>query len=158
MTVLHLGVVDQPYRHEGRRRAGRRRGRNVKAARVRSMSTFDVASILESKYHVMQHFFDLHHTEVVEAMINSYEGATETALLGGPLVNPSGDGIDDIRKMFNRFLDEEEMNRLGVPGVPTMAALHGVSHRFAHPYAKRGSRPSFVDTGLYESSFRAWVD
>jgi hypothetical protein len=39
-----------------------------------------------------------------------------------------------------------------------LAALHGVSHRFKHPYARRARRPSFIDTGLYQNSFAAWVD
>ena len=64
----------------------------------------------------------------------------------------------NIETRFRHFLSQKEMDSLGVPGVPTKAALAGVSHRFKHPYAKRAPRPSFIDTGLYEASFRAWVE
>jgi hypothetical protein len=36
--------------------------------------------------------------------------------------------------------------------------MRGVNHRFMHPYARRPSRPSFIDTGLYVANFTAWVD
>jgi hypothetical protein len=158
MTVLHLGVVDQPYRHIGPGYRGRGKKRR-KAAMIGSKSTYEVAMILEAKYHIMETFYEAHQTEIVQAMIDSYEGATETVLMTHQLSDPSGSGIAAIQAMFNKFLDEKEIERLGVPGVPTLAAIHGVSHRFAHPYARgRGPRPSFIDTGLYEASFRAWVD
>jgi hypothetical protein len=158
MTVLHLGVVDQPYRHVGHRKASKRGKRIVKAAKISSRSTYEVACILEAKYGIMHHFFKAHENEIIEAMINAYEGAREQVQLTGRFIDPSADGINDIQIMFNRFIDEKEMDRMGVAGVPTAAALHGVSHRFFHPYAKRGPRASFYDTGLYEDSFRAWVD
>jgi hypothetical protein len=37
------------------------------------------------------------------------------------------------------------------------AADAGVNHRKKRPYAKRDARPAFVDTGLFVSSFRAWM-
>jgi len=51
----------------------------------------------------------------------------------------------------------KEVEKLGIPGVPTKAALRGVNHRLKHPYRRRGARPSFVDTSLYMSSFKAWA-
>jgi hypothetical protein len=163
MTTLNLGVVVQPYRHEGYRRAGRRRGRNVKAAKVSSLTTFDVARILESKYHIMRHFYEHHAEEILKELQDSYHRATESMLMTNIFIDPSVKGIENIRKMFNRFIDEREVENIGIPGVPTMAALHGVSHRFDMPYAgrtrKKGMRrSSFYDTGLYENSFRAWID
>jgi hypothetical protein len=162
MTVLHLGVIDQPYRHVGPGYRGRgRKRRPVKS--VGSKTTFEVAEILERKYHVMELFFEAHADAILEHVVEAMQGATETALMTGtppsPSLDPTSTGMEHIRVMFNEFLDKEEMAHLGVPGVPTLAAIHGVSHRFAHPYAKgRGRRPSFIDTGLYETSFRAWVD
>jgi hypothetical protein len=39
------------------------------------------------------------------------------------------------------------------------AATAGVNHRKKKPYAKANpARPAFVDTGLYQSAFRAWVE
>ena len=160
MTTLHLGVIDMPYRHSGPGYRGR--GNKRKAATVGSRTTFEVAEFLEEKYHVMELFFETHADEILEHVVDAMQGATETALLTGvppsPSVDPTSSGMEKIRVMFNRFLDEGEVERIGIKGVPTLAAIHGVSHRFAHPYARRGSRPSFIDTGLYESSFRSWVD
>jgi hypothetical protein len=157
MTTLHLGVIDLPYRHVGKGYRGR--GKNRKPVKsVGAKSTFDIAEILEARYHVMEVFFQLHSDEIVQKLIDSYEGATESILMNQTLaLDPSATAMDEIRVMFNKFLDMKEMDGTQ-PGVPTEASLRGVSHRFAHPYARRGARPSFIDTGLYESSFRAWVD
>jgi hypothetical protein len=156
VTVLHLGVVDIPYRHVGPGFRGRGKKRK-RVASIGSKTTYEVAVILEGKYHVMLHFFEAHEGEVLQAILNDYMGAAESMLMGGPgkLGNRAGGAI---QTMFNTFLDSGEIEHMGVPGVPTLAALHGVSHRFAHPYAKRPPRPSFIDTGLYETNFRAWVD
>ena len=162
MTTLKLGVIDQPYRSTsytymgktGKPAKGRRR------AQVTARTTFDVAKILEAKYHVMEVFYEAHQTEINQMIVDAYAGAVETAIMRGrlPTMNLADTGIDKIKKGFSDFLDQEEMASLGVPGVPTDAAKHGVSHRFKHPYAKRPRRPSFIDTGLYQASFVAWVD
>ena len=57
--------------------------------------------------------------------------------------------IDD----FKGFLDHEEH------GIKTTAARRGVSHLLPRPYARSNPpRPSFIDTGLYRASFRAWTE
>jgi hypothetical protein len=54
---------------------------------------------------------------------------------------------------FRTYLDREEH------GIKTLAARRGVSHLLPHPYSKNNPpRPSFIDTGLYRKSFRAWVE
>jgi len=159
MPVLHLGVISQPYRHSGPRYSGRGRAKRKRSGTTRGITTYDVARILEDKYHVMQHFFDRHEKEISEAITDSLESAGITSFISGSFeIDPASEGMEKIRVMFNEFLDSKEMDGMGVAGVPTIAALHGVSHRFKHPYARRAARPSFIDTGLYEASFRSWVD
>jgi hypothetical protein len=61
--------------------------------------------------------------------------------------------------MFSNFLALQEVEKLGIPGVPTQAALKGISHRLKHPYRKSNPRrPSFVDTGEYMRSAAFWID
>jgi hypothetical protein len=162
MPTLHLGVIDQPYRSASYQyvgKTGKPQTRRRKA-QVTARTTFDVAKILESKYHLMEVFYEAHAEDINQMVVDAYAGAVETAIMRGrfPTMDLGTTGIDKIRKGFNDYLDMEEMAALGVPGVPTQAAIHGVSHRFKHPYAKRARRPSFIDTGLYEASFMAWVD
>ena len=142
MATLHLGVNDIPYDYKG----------------SEGRSTGDVAEILEAKYNVMGVFFEVHGQEIAKHLAEAATDALENLLSGAPVpAHPFLSGETEIQKMFGRFLDLKEMDGRAV-GVPTKAALAGVNHRMAHPYAKRDERPSFVDTGLYANSMRAWVD
>lgn len=141
MTTLHLGVTDDvPYAHGGK-------------------SVFDVASILESKYGIMGHFFEWHQQEILDAMGDAIVGSLESALQGAPQSpQPYAAASSEIERMFNLFLDRKEMDNK-VPGVPTAASLGGVSVRFKQKQKKsRGARPSFISSGLYQNSMRVWVD
>ena len=137
MPTLHLGVVDYP-REEG-------------------LTVGDVAGFLEDKYHVMEVFYEIHQDEVVAALINSYKGALDNLLMGGPRnADPSLRASAQIETRFRQFLFMKEMDALGAPGIPTQASLDGVNHRLK---SGRGPvRPSFIDTGLYENSFIIWLD
>lgn len=141
MTTLHLGVVDVPYADAGGKTTG------------------DVAEILEAKYHVMRIFFQLNDKKIVKYLEDGVRGHVENIIMGGPASGaPFAEGLGKIESRFRDFLSRKEMDSLGYPGVPTAAALRGVSHRFKKPGSRRAPRPSFVDTGLFQSSFRAWVD
>jgi len=173
MTTLHLGVLDVAYSDApaapARAKSNAATLRRLssknppKAPRTRSnrfKTTGDVAAILESKYHVMEIFFNLHQDFVVDELKSSMEGALQNLALGAPgnSVSFSAEAESAIEHDFRQFISLREMDGLGYPGIPTKASLKGVSHRFTHPYAKRGSRPSFIDTGLYQASFKVWVD
>jgi hypothetical protein len=138
MPVIHLGVTDVTYA-------------------TGAKTTGDVAEILEDKYHIMQVFYEQHKEDVAEDLEQSLSGAMESMMAGAPPSNrPFGSAEAAIEERFKRFLSEAEMDALGYPGVPTAAALAGVSHRFK---TKKGSpRPSFIDTGLFQSSFVVWID
>lgn len=161
MPILHLGVVDIPYVQEATSAPAAKPGLRRKAAKPRRVAvgaetTGDVATWLENKYHVMEHFYRLHEQEIADDVLMSMAGSLETAIMGGPTSNPLASAESAIDARFRKFLANKELDQLGYPGIPTRAALTGVSHRFKR---KRGPpRPSFIDTGQYQASFKAWVD
>jgi hypothetical protein len=116
--------------------------------------------MLEARYDIMAGFMLLHGQEVADAMAEAMAGALEDLLVGAPrssLTEPLAPAMAVIGETFQEFIDREELSGLE-EGVPTAAALKGVSHRFKHPYSKDNPRrPSFVDTGLYRDSFVAWT-
>ncbi len=132
-----------------------------------AITTGDVAEFLEYRhtfpngrqehYGVMQHFVDLHLADIAGHLENSFAGALENLMMGAPSnVNVFGTAEGQIEQMFREYIDQEEITQTGAKGVPTQAALKGMNHRLK---GKRGPRrPSFLDTGLYEDSFRAWVE
>ena len=161
MTTLHLGVMDVPYAYdqtaaESKRNAKRPRKPGPRA----STTTGEVAEILEAKYHVMETFYALHQDEIADTLMHTLVASFESLQLGSPgaAAQPFEEAVSYIEQEFKDFLSSGQMEKLGIPGVPTKAALAGVSHRFKHPYAQRGPRPSFIDSGLYQSSFKFWVD
>jgi hypothetical protein len=139
---LHLGVLDVPYTDA-------------------SKSTGDVAEILEAKYHVIELFYEeLGADHVQEALEHSADIAIKDLFSGAPAasVDLTFEATEELRTAFAIFVDQKELDGV-VPGVPTAASLKGVNHRLKHPYAAANpERPSFKDTGLYQSSFRAWVE
>jgi hypothetical protein len=163
--TLHLGVYDTPYSVKVSTR--REIVRTYKSGEVARFSmpapgaetTYDVAQWLEARYHVMQVFYMLYNKPIGEAFVQSLEGTVESLLMGAPPAqNPFGTATNYIQDWFRRFLSEGEIERLGIPGVPTRAALNRESARLKAGKKKGGPpRPSFIDTGLYENSFVAWV-
>lgn len=176
MTVtLHLGVIEQPYTsYDGGRRAAKpgRRGKKAVEAPAkaqRTVTTAQVARWLEDRYHVMEVFYESD-GGVLPLLRESMEDAMEDVLMGSPVgANPFLAATSEIQKRFKQFISNRTMETMGYPGVPTKAALMGISSRFkAHKSGiglvrRKGSvagvrRPSFRDTGLYQASFMAWVD
>lgn len=137
---IELGVIDIPYDY------GDEPGK----------TTHQVALRLEEDYKLFTHFFDLHRDEILTA-------AAEETRLG--LINhikygaPFDQGeiiLGEVVRRFNIFLEREEMAGLGVEGVPTWSALHGVNSRLKTETGQR--RPSFIDGGLLKASFIAWIN
>ena len=142
-VVLHIGVLEQVYR--------------TATAKAGAITTGDVASILEAKYGLFSAFYKSREQSIADNMALSMKGALE-ALVMGHRVDPWGAGTQNIQKEFRDFISTKEAERVGLPGVPTKAALKGVNHRLKHPYRKGNPRrPSFRDTGLMSASCRAWV-
>jgi hypothetical protein len=171
MPILHLGVIDiaylppqptGPQRKAPKRPPKRPRAKIAKRWRAKyvNLTTGDVAEILEAKYHIFENFWNIHQADVVGDVEKSLQGAVESFLMGAPLsLNPFGTATSEIENRMKKFLSDAEMEKIGYPGVPTQAALEGVSHRFKSGYTKgRARRVSFIDTGLYQASMMAWVD
>lgn len=165
---IFLGVIDLPYTddtHERIRKvsaAARKKGRRISDALETlstggAKSTGDVAAILEAKYHIVELFYETRQPEIAEQLADSIADKIQAIISGAPLSgSPIDAGASVIEDWFKQFLATQEVERLGIPGVPTRAALDGVNHRLKK---KRGPRrPSFIDTGLYQASFKVWQE
>ena len=166
--ILHLGVVDVPYTADPsnadtpKQRRGKKRN-DVRAAFGASEfkgTTGDVAEILEDHYHVMELFYEEIGAEAIaKALALSMSNGVADIAMGAPAtLDIAQDATQEIEEAFRIFIDQRELDGV-VPGVPTLASLRGVNHRFKHPYAKDNpARPSFKDTGLYQASFKVWTE
>jgi hypothetical protein len=151
---LHLGVVDVPYTYKDK---------------SSPKTTGDVAEILEDKYHVIELFYEEMGADTIAAALEESARVAVEDMFSGVNTNLYGPVMSDIMTLtyeateemndaFKIFIDQKELDG-AVPGVPTAASLKGVNHRLKHPYAKDNPvRPSFKDTGLYQTSFRAWAE
>jgi hypothetical protein len=139
---LHLGVVDVPYTAGGE-------------------TTYEVANHLEKKYHVMELFVeDVGVDHIARAFEESAKVVIEDTLSGAPPrdLSLTYEAEQDLEVAFRKFIDQKQLDFVE-PGVPTEASLKGVNHRLKHPYAKGNpTRPSFRDTGLYQTSFKVWTE
>jgi len=140
---LHLGVVDVGY-----------------SDKDGVTTTGDVAEYLENDYHVMRTFLELNEGFIAETLVNQVAGAIESIAQGNHIslldLKPA---MGKVEERFRDFLDSGEMQRTLPTTQPIKAADAGVNHRKKHPYAaKNKPRQAFIDTGLYQASFRAWID
>lgn len=139
---IHLGVLDQNYRS--------------------GQSVGDVAKILEGRYGIMAIFAARQSTQIANHLATSLADATEALMMGQPVANAYAEGTDQIQEDFRKFLDQNGT------GIITKASEKGVSGRFADKNNTKGLRgpmnsqgqvrPSFIDTGLFQNSFRAWIE
>lgn len=120
-------------------------------------TTVVVANALEERYHVLGTFVEHHKDDIGEAINNSLSGALENLHMGLPLGDPFAEAGQEIAAGFRTFLMTGEIEGYGIEGVPTQAALNRESLRFKNKHGN-AQRPSFVDTGTYEASMRAWID
>lgn len=154
--TLHLGVVDVPYV-----KAPSPRQRKATASTV---TTGQVAEWLENKYHIMEIFGTVHGQDIADDIGNSLAGAMESIEMGAPTtINPFGAAEAKITQRMQDFLSNNEMAKLGYPGVPTQASIDRAMGRKVSARRKRvrssNAQPvSFIDSGLYQSSERAWID
>ena len=147
--ILHLGVTEFPYANE------HQAGKRDKVANG-TQTTGDVATWLEERYHVMEIFFHEHDADVAAALEEGLAGSLESLLMGAPAtLDAFGEAKGKIETLFKTFLLSGEIEHLGIPGVPTKAALDRRSGRSA---SGKANKTSFIDTGLYETSFIDWVD
>ncbi len=161
--ILNLGVDDVPYARAmsapQRRTARWRQGRQPWQRLGGLTTTGDVAEVLEKRYGIVATFSLIHGQDIVDGVEHAMQDKLENLLMGGPVGDElfSPGDLGDIEQAFRAFLDDRGMDGRAA-GVPTAAAEAGINHRLVHPY-RRGNpaRPSFIDTGLYQNAFRAWV-
>lgn len=152
-VMLCLGVEDQPYRSWVLNAKGRR----VKGSPI-PMTTHEVAEILEAKYGLFSAFAKWQMPFIQRVVEESVKGAINDLITTGHATDPWGSATQAIESRFRDFIATGMAERIGLRGVPTQAALHGVHHRYAHPYSRKNPRrPSFDDTGIMMASFRAWM-
>lgn len=151
MTTLHLGVVDVAYSSdEGAKTTG------------------EVAEYLEKEYHIMRVFLEANEQRIGDFLAEAYRGEIDNLLMGRAPVHSvttrlgrrvlTGQSTNGrIEERFRDFLAQREWKQAS--GQAVAAAEAGVSHRKKRPAAKSNkARAEFIDTGLYQASFRAWVD
>lgn len=122
-------------------------------------TTLQVAKELEDKYGIVETFADMNHDYFTGLFEDIFLDQFEEVVA---MKKPSKTGItnkqtDKIEAKFRESLSKQKYDGV-IPGVPTLASLRGVSHLRQHPYAKSAPRPSFIDTGMYQRSFRAWIE
>jgi len=154
--TLHLGVIDVPYNF-AKPIKGFKTTKHLKARKPQNITTGDVAGFLEAKYHLMEKFYNVYESDVMDFIGSSLKNSME-ALLMGHSVEPWGEATQAIDAKFRDFISSRKAETVGIPGTPTKAAQWAINHRLARPYAKNPRRPTFRDTGLYMASFRSWVD
>ncbi|WP_241171136.1 hypothetical protein [Burkholderia gladioli] len=143
MPTLYLGVVDVAY--------------TAKDAKP-GTTTGDVATFIEDEYHVMRVFLEMYEEQIGELLANEVAGEIESLAQGKPVGKLSLDlSTGRIGELFRDFLDAREWKQAS--GQAIAAAEDGVNHRKKKPYASSNpARAEFIDTGLYQASFRAWVE
>ena len=119
-------------------------------------TTGDVAEYLEDDYHVMRAFLELNEEFIGNRLVDILAGSLESIAQGKPPSFEFQGPMGRIEERFRDYLDSGDWEKTS--GQRIDAAEHGVSHRKKRPYVKRRKRTPFVDTGLYQASFRAWIE
>lgn len=166
MPKLHFGVVDHPYTYKQQTLS--KKGKPLKRTRTVTLNTTTgkVSDILEEKYQLFETFYKDNESLIASELEKSLEAAYEAVLTGAPVSqDPYGNATGRFEDLFKRALYTNGFDGR-IPGVPTVASGRvpavrkgGIQHRMAHPYSMNNpSRPSFIDTGNFESSIKVWVE
>lgn len=123
MPTLNVGVVDLPHGDDG-------------------LTTGDLAEILEAKYDLFRGFVEDNLDKIADQMADALDGALNNMLNGAAVPeNPYAEAMEWVGARFREFINSGEVERLGLIGVPTEAALKGVNHRLK---IKRGGATAVV--------------
>ena len=145
MAVLHLGVVDVAYSDPNKQDL---------------TTTGEIAEILEKNFEVIGTFYEIYGQKIADIMADSMSKELAAMAKGEPLGGqPIETAMQKIEALFRSYLDNHEWEQ--TTGITIAAAHQGISHRFKdvmNDKGERGKRPAFVDTGLYQASFRTWLD
>jgi hypothetical protein len=124
-------------------------------------TTGQVSKELEERYKIVEEFWKFEEDNFVELLEEAFAEDLEDVLQMKKLTKQTkGISVKETDAIEARFRQNLSARRYDgvISGVPTLAAQRGVSHMRAQPYSRKNSpRPSFIDTGMYSRSFRAWV-
>lgn len=137
---LHLGVVDTPY---------------VDAEHHDRVTTGEVAEKLENEYGVMHVFYEDREKRIAALLEKAVQSEINNLIKYGKDPSLSGINLSKVEAMFRDYLDMNDWTR--ITGRIIKSAVQGKSLRFKAVEGRRASRPAFIDTGLYQSSFKAWI-
>lgn len=126
------------------------------SGKEKTTTTGDVAEFLEDDYHVMETFYELNEEFISDELTDAIAGAIESLAQGRRGDVDASGPMSRIEERFRDYLDRGDWEKIS--GQTIDAAKKGISHRRKHPYSKRKSRRAFIDTGLYQAAFRAWLE
>ena len=137
---LILGFEDRPYTLQYIT-PGRRKYRTGKYGK--KTSSAQVAEDLEGRYGILESFVEEEST--IQTLLEDVLAERIDQVLAGKDYDKKDieKRLPEIEKAFKTMLEEEMLHTRG--SVPTAAAM-------------AEGRKSFIRTGLYRSSFRAWVE
>ncbi|QKJ58790.1 hypothetical protein [Serratia fonticola] len=136
---VELGVIDMPYDY------GEEPGK----------TTHQVAMELEDEYKLFTHFFELHRDEIFKSVVEEIQLGLINHIKYGAPFDQETILLGEVMRTFNIFLEREEMAGLCGDRVPTEASKRGVNSRLKIETGEK--RPSFIDGGLIQTSFVAWI-
>lgn len=134
-------------------------------------TTFEVATKLEAKYGLFSSFAENNMPFITDQLMLDSSNTFAAILKGEPVGDPFGDASNAITDRFKQFISNSEAETVGLPNVPTQAALAGLTLRtkkgkaigkvrkggkYVRVYGSR--RPSFIYSGVMESSLKCWVE
>jgi hypothetical protein len=124
-------------------------------------TTGQVAKDLEERYKIVEEFWKFEEDNFVELLEETFAEDLEEVMQKKLTKRTRGISVketDLIEQKFRQNLSSRRYDGV-ISGVPTLAAQRGVSHMRAQPYSRKNPpRASFIDTGMYQRSFRAWVE
>jgi len=144
----------------------------VEVLEPNGITSYGLGNILEEKYTLFSAFVDIHQQEISNQLSESLAGAMETFLATGNMPkNPFNAAGEELTLSLKKYIYTEELAGK-VAGVPTQAALEGISTRTMNgknPRKVKGGqkfkrvktgvrRPSFIDTGIFEASTKVWIE
>ena len=152
MFNINLGVMDIPYTDEnGEIKVYRMKKKTGLPYIALPYTTGKIAGYLENKYGIMSFFIENYGQDIAEEAVKTWLDK-----ISGLSRNTAEFMVlNKTEHLFKTMIDLKEMDHKH-PFVPTKVSLKGKSLRFKR---RRGPpRPSFIDSGLYQANFKAWID
>ena len=138
ITVINLGVdpSEMPYAGSG------------------SITCGEVAEILEGKFDVMQIFANMNEAKIAAFIEQGIADSIESKMMGAPDdLDMFGSAMEKIKDGFDEYIDQQQH---GIKLKKFNRPMAGA--RFKKQYRKVAKTLAFVDSGMYRSNFKAWVE